>query len=193
MKTAAIILAGGESRRMGTPKALLTYRGQTFLDSLVSLFQTDAEPVVVVLGHAPDVIQSGLKSSPVFVQNESWQAGQLSSLQAGLRAVPPDVEAVFYTPVDFPAIPPSVPGALRSALRPDNQFAVPSFQGKHGHPILFRSALIPEFLALGLNQTAREVVHRHMTSTVYVDIPHPGVVTDIDVPEDYEALVAGEW
>lgn len=192
MTAAAIILAGGASRRMGTPKALLAYKNQTFLDLLVSIFHDRCSITAVVLGHQPQVIRAAVKSDALFLENPQWELGQLTSLQAGLRALPP-VDSVFFTPVDYPAIPSDLPGLLLDALErsPYSSFAVPSFQGQHGHPVLFRASIITEFLDLPSDASARDVIHRYAGTTVYVDTPHAGVVTDVDEPGDYEALLQG--
>ena len=87
VSAAGLILAAGESRRMGSPKALLRYRGQTFLDTLISLFAARCSPVIVVLGANADEIRRGLSCSAEFVINPDYRTGQTSSMQCGLRAV----------------------------------------------------------------------------------------------------------
>ena len=86
MKTAAVILAGGASRRMGSPKALLPYAGETFVDRLIGVFQSVCDSVIVVLGHEADAIRSGVRRKASFVFNPDHELGQLTSLQCGLRA-----------------------------------------------------------------------------------------------------------
>ena len=108
MSLAAVLLAGGTSSRMGSPKALLAAPGrgpaETFLDRLIRVAGTAASPVIVVLGHEPERILAGLvrQGEAVFVVNGDYRQGQLSSLQCGLRAVPTTAAGVLFTPVDLP-------------------------------------------------------------------------------------------
>jgi CTP:molybdopterin cytidylyltransferase MocA len=92
VSVAGLILAAGASTRMGRPKPLLVYQGETFLDRLIRVFGTCCSPVVVVLGHGAETIRAGLRraAEAVIVLNENWANGQLSSMQCGLRAVPAD-------------------------------------------------------------------------------------------------------
>jgi molybdenum cofactor cytidylyltransferase len=183
---AGLILAAGESRRMGTPKALLRYRDETFLDRLVRLFTARCSPVIVVLGHQADAIRAAARATATFVVNERYQAGQTTSMQCGLREVPPDACGVLFTLVDHPAVESSTIDALLS--KPDSLLCVPRYRGKRGHPIWFSSQLIPEFLALPETGAARDVVRAHAEETDFLDLDDPGIVTDVDDPAAYQAL-----
>ena len=101
---AGLILAAGESRRMGFPKALLTYRTETFLDTLCGLFAARCSPVIVVLGANAEQIRARATRPATFVVNPDYVSGQTSSMQCGLRAVPPDAAGVLFTLVDHPAV-----------------------------------------------------------------------------------------
>src|SRR5277367_4147108 len=94
---AAVILSGGASRRMGTPKALLRFQDETFLDRLIRIFSQAANPVVVVVGHHGSAIRSGIEraSQAVLAVNPDPERGMLSSLQIGLQAVPADLPAAM--------------------------------------------------------------------------------------------------
>jgi len=92
-------------------------------------------------------------------------------------------------PVDYPSIDPGTPGRLLGALPSNALFAIPRMQGRRGHPVLFRRSVLPEFLALRSGESARDVVHRYIASTYYVDVDDPGILRDIDVPADYSALL----
>src|SRR5580700_5453567 len=101
---------------MGSPKALLRYRGQTFLDTLISLFAPRCSPVIVVLGANADEIRNGLSldaaSAATFLINPDYRIGQTSSMQCGLRAVPASAEGVLFTLADHPAVAASTIDAL---------------------------------------------------------------------------------
>jgi molybdenum cofactor cytidylyltransferase len=186
-----LILAAGESRRMGSPKALLRYRGQTFLDTLISLFAARCSPVIVVLGAGADEIRNGLSfdhvPSATFVINPDYRTGQNSSMQYGLRAVPPDADGVLFTLADHPAVAASTIDALIAQPRP--LIRVPRFEGRRGHPVWFSRALIAQFLALPANGAARDVVYSHVEETEYLDVDDPGIVADIDDPAAYRELI----
>src|SRR5204862_6995242 len=128
------ILAAGESRRMGAAKALLEYRGETFIDRLSRIFGVRCDPVVVVLGAGADDIRAHMTGSVKIVVNEQWRTGQTSSMQCGLRAVPPSAEGVLFTLVDHPAVAPETIDVL---LAGNARVRVPRYEGRRGHPIWF--------------------------------------------------------
>ena len=171
---------------MGSPKALLRYRDATFLDTLTALLAPHCAPVIVVLGANAEEIRAAARPSATFVFNPDFALGMTTSMQCGLRAVPPDSDGVLFTLVDHPAASaPTVTGLLAG---PHNLLRVPRYRGERGHPIWFSRELVPEFLALPPGGVARDVVARHVDRTEYLDLDDPGIVADIDSPEDYRAL-----
>jgi molybdenum cofactor cytidylyltransferase len=188
---AGLILAAGESRRMGSPKALLPYRGASFLDRLVELFAARCSQVIVVLGADAGLVRAGARRNASFVVNEQYRTGQTGSMQCGLRAVPPEAEGVLFTLVDHPAV---APETLEALLRPvpGALLRVPRYNGRRGHPIWFSSALIPEFLALPASGAARDVVRSHSAATAFLDLDDPGIVADIDDSAAYRALLEAQ-
>ena len=193
---AGVILAAGESSRMGRPKALLPAPGweppENFLDRMIGLLAAHADPIIVVLGAHANVIREGSAraSQVTFVVNERYRDGQLSSLQCGLRAVPVEAAGVIFTPVDFPRVlADTVAGVVAAFLRGGGSgLAIPRFQGRRGHPVCAARRLIPEFLALPVEAQAREIVHRHAAEACYVDVDDPGILRDVDDPEAYRSL-----
>lgn len=184
MNVAAIVLAAGESRRMGSPKALLPYAGESFLDRLTGLLAPRCATVIVVLGAAAEEIRTRAVRPATFVLNPDYASGQLASLQCGLRALPPEAEGVLFTLVDHPAV---AAATLDSLLRaPAPLLRVPRFEGRRGHPIWFRRELAGEFLRE--TGTARDVVARHAASTEFLDLDDPGIVADIDDPASFARL-----
>ena len=186
--TAGLILAAGESLRMGRPKALLRYREETFLDTLTGLFARVCSPVIVVLGAGADQIEAQARRPAIFVRNENYQRGQLSSMQCGLRAAPPEAAGVLFTLVDHPAV---SAATLDRLLAPSGaaRLRVPRYRGAGGHPIWFSRGLIAEFLALPADGAARDAVRAHAAETAFLDLDDPGVTTDIDNPGEYARLV----
>jgi len=174
---------------MGSPKALLDFRGETFLDRLIRRFETYCSPVIVVLGHKPDVIRAGVHAprTAQFILNAAYQLGQFSSLQCGLRALASDTDGVIFTPVDHPNFESATVSRLIASRA---TIAIPQYLGRHGHPVLFSSTLVPEFLALTPDNQARTVLHRHASEIQYIDVPDAGILDDIDDPAAYYALLA---
>jgi molybdenum cofactor cytidylyltransferase len=186
MSIAGLILAAGESRRMGFPKALLPYRAETFLDTLIGLFAERCSSVIVVLGAEAERIREQTARPATFAVNPDYMCGMTTSLQCGLRAVPADAEGVLLTLVDHPAVMPATIDALLATPRP--LVGVPRYGAKRGHPIWFSRDLIPEFLAIPEGRAANEVVHRHRAETQFLDLDDPGILADIDDPEAYRNL-----
>ncbi|MBC7927564.1 MAG: NTP transferase domain-containing protein, partial [Bryobacteraceae bacterium] len=127
-----------------------------------------------------------------FVINTDPERGQLTSLQCGLQEVyssEPMADYVFFTPVDYPSIRESSVTSVREHAGPYP--VVPEYNGRHGHPVLIPTTLIPEFLALNETETARVVMHRHAGRTRYVDVDDPGILLDVDDPEAYRAITQG--
>ena len=172
---------------MGFPKALLDLGGETFLDRLIGLFAQFCEQTVVVLGHHADRIRAGVqRDSSEFVVNRDPERGQLTSLQAGLAALRPDVDQVFFTPVDYPGIrSATVQGVVAVA---GDTIVVPEYNGRHGHPVLIPRSVTAEFLALPETDSARTVIHRHAAFTRYIPVEDPGILLDVDDAEAYRAI-----
>jgi molybdenum cofactor cytidylyltransferase len=192
-KIAGIILSGGASRRMGTPKALLRFQNETFLDRLIRVFSAVCDPIIVVVGVHSDKIRSGVAraSDVLFALNPDPERGMLSSLQCGLALVPPDAEAAMFLPVDHPHLDLSTIQTLAARFHADRApVTVPTYAGEHGHPVCIAHSLVTELLALPPEAKASDVIHRHIPHTVYVEVSDPAVVTDIDDPSAYAGLLA---
>ena len=192
---AGLILAGGASRRMGSPKALLRFRNETFLDRMIRLFALVCDPVIVVLGHNAPQIRAGLQNpgAAVFTVNSDPERGMLSSLRCGLAAVPASAEAVMFAPVDHPHLQVSTLQALASKFQTARApVTVPVYAGEHGHPICISRALVHELLVLPETAMASDVIHRYVSATCYFEVDDPAVVSDIDDPAAYAGLMAAQ-
>jgi molybdenum cofactor cytidylyltransferase len=186
MSVAGLILAAGESRRMGSPKPLLMYHGRTFLETLIALFTPRCGEVIVVLGAHVEQIAQGTSLAARFVVNADYTFGQTSSLQCGLRALNPESEGVLMTLVDHPAVLPATLDALLASPRP--LLRVPRHGGRRGHPLWFARELVKEFLALDPAQGARDVVRAHAEQTEFLDVDDPGILIDVDDPTAYARI-----
>ncbi|MES1257704.1 MAG: nucleotidyltransferase family protein [Acidobacteriota bacterium] len=180
MKAAAIILAAGESRRMGRPKALLPFRGGTFLSVLAETLAVSCSTVIAVFGYDGENVSRSAPAAVITTVNPDYRLGMLTSLQAGLRACPDDAGVVLFTLVDHPAVTPETVAAL---TRTGADIAIPRYRGQRGHPVLMRRAIALEYLAEPLTSKVRDVIDRHPDSIRYIEVDDPAL---------YEALLARE-
>lgn len=191
---AGLILAAGESSRMGTDKALLTYHGSSFLEHIsATLREAGLKRVAVVLGHHAEEIRHAVKLRSVeVVINPNYRYGQTSSLQAGLRALDqPNVRAVVLCLVDHPAVSVDVIKKLVAAYRKFHATVViPTYQGQRGHPVLIARALFTELLGLNASEGANTVIRKYRDSTQFVEFNDPGILVDVDDPQSYRDLCA---
>jgi CTP:molybdopterin cytidylyltransferase MocA len=190
---AGVILAAGASSRMGGhPKALLDYRGETFVARLVRVLSGVCDPVIVVLGYDAERVRPAVDPCARVVINAAPERGQLSSLQTALAQLPQQANGFMFVPVDCPAPSSDTVERVAASFRardPRIQFVVPQYRAKHGHPVCASRAIAQEILALPATAQAREVVHGHVAETLYIDVDDPGILTDVDSPERYRLLV----
>jgi len=192
-KIAGIILSGGASRRMGTPKALLEFQGETFLDRLIRILGHVCDPIVVVVGKHGDRIRAGMvrRREVLFAENPDPDRGMLSSLQCGLSLVPPEADAAMFLPVDHPNIEIATVEILAAEFQTRRApVTVPVYAGEHGHPVCIARALVEELLALPPEAKASDLIHRNVARTIYVPVSDAAVITDVDDPAAYADLVA---
>ena len=189
MSCAAIILAAGESRRMGRPKALLPYRGGTFVSVLAEKLSEICSPLCVVFGYQAHDLMAWAPASVIAVENANYRYGMLTSLQAGLRALPELSERVLFTLVDHPAVKTST---IRLMLESRATVAIPRYAGKRGHPVILNREIANEILAEPMTSKLNHVIDRHSAEIHYIDVNDPGVRDDIDDPQLYEELLARE-
>jgi molybdenum cofactor cytidylyltransferase len=198
MRIAALILAAGESRRMGYPKALLPIGNTTFVEHILQVLRAArrVDKAYLVLGAHAERIQSKIALADArVVLNERWTEGQLSSLCAGLQAVQADGEfdAILMVLVDHPLIDSRVVDAVCDRFAATGEpIVVPVHGGRRGHPVLFAARLFPELLGAPMDQGARAVVwgHAHEVGEVVVDAA--GITADIDTPALYREWLPDE-
>lgn len=189
---AGLILAAGESSRMGQDKALLAYRGRTFLENiLATLREAGVEKIAVVLGHHADEIRRATQLGDAeIVINRDYTRGQTSSLQTGLQALAtPDLEAVVLCPVDQPAVSDEMIRSLIAAFHESGApVVIPTYQNQRGHPVLISGTLLEELLQLGPDVGADTVVRKYRDTTQFVECNDPAILLDVDDPETYREL-----
>lgn len=184
---AAVILAAGESRRMGEPKATLPYQGLTFVEHLLAATHHPRVGLTrVVLGAHAEEIRGKLKLDPAsIVVNPDWPKGQLSSLQAAIRSMPPQItEGLLLCPVDHPLVSRHLIEILIEAFDSSGKsVALPTFEGRRGHPVIFRSELYEELLNASPEVGARQIVWAHADDLKEVPTDEEGVVLNLNDPE----------
>jgi molybdenum cofactor cytidylyltransferase len=183
-----ILLAAGESRRMGYPKPLLKLGdGETFVAHLAALMLPVVERLVVVVGAHADRVRPAIPDDPriAVVYNPDWARGQLSSIKAGIRALPPDASAALIHLADHPMVKgatfPTMTYSFREFGKP---IVIARHDGQRGHPVVFGRSVFAELLDAPEDQGARVVVNADASRIVYVDADDPGIVLDLDTPED---------
>jgi molybdenum cofactor cytidylyltransferase len=198
----AVILAAGESTRMGTDKALLPWppaapgsspTGETFLSAAIRALAPFSETVIVVAGNNEDNLTPvAYANGASVVRNPEPDRGQFSSLQVGLREVlNHGRDAAMVTLVDRPPARTATLKSLCSAFTEaanDVWAVIPEFSGKHGHPFLIAREMIEAFLKAPPTATARDVEHQNLRHVAYVVVTDPLVTMNIDTPEQYAAL-----
>lgn len=188
-RVTAVVLAAGESSRMGRPKPLLPLNGETFLSHLLGEIRASSvERTVLVLGHHPEVILDAMPEvAPLAVINMNYQLGQLSSLHVGLETIGDGADAMLMCLADHPFITQQVIDALIDAYdRTQRPIIVPTHGGRRGHPTLFAKALFEELRAAPLDQGARVVVRAHADELLELPSEEIGILADVDTPEQYQ-------
>jgi CTP:molybdopterin cytidylyltransferase MocA len=183
---AAIILSGGASRRMGTPKALLPYEGRTFLEHLL---QVTNHPRIglrrVVLGAGAEGIVESISLRPEeIVVNSEWEKGQLSSLHAAIRTLPAGTDGMLVCLIDHPLISRELVHDLMERFYSSRQpIVLPVYKSRRGHPVIFSSGLFEELLAAPLETGARAVVWAHRAEVSELHTTEEGCVLNLNDPD----------
>ena len=194
---AAVVLAAGESSRMGQPKALLPIDGETFIERIVGAFKkTSAAKIIVILGHNAAEMKKRLEHLPVEILiNPDYKLGQLSSLQVAVQHLEkePGCEGMIVHLVDHPYIDAKLAETMIERFSTSGKLiVVPCYNGKRGHPVIFSRKLFGELIAAPMDQGAKVVVNAHRDDTLEIDTENEGVTVDIDTPELYRHHVKGE-
>ena len=186
----AIVLAAGESRRMGQIKQLLDWGGKPLLGHVLdSLRSSSVDEIILVLGYEAERILERVATPQVqMVLNPDYRSGMLSSLKQGLKAIQPQAEAFLIVLADQPEIPPRLIHRLIDefrSVRPAKSIVIPSYQGRRGHPALFGAKYRAEILQLSGETGARQILARHPDEILTLEMDHDAVVIDVDTEEDY--------
>lgn len=187
---AAILLAAGQSRRMGAFKPLLPFGETTIIKSCLNyLTEGGADSVVVVVGYRADAIREHLSDRPVrFALNPDPDSEMSASIAAGVRELPETAVAVLISLVDYPAIPSNVVHTLLAEWRKGHKLIKPTWKGRGGHPVLVDLAFRTELLTLDPNMGLKALFDRHKEDVQRVEVDSPYIARDVDTWDDYQRL-----
>ncbi len=191
---AGILLAAGNSSRMGEPKALLSCQGLTFADSILNkLAEINCNPVITILGSSGELIrrQTKVDSFQCF-NNPNPELGQLSSLKIAIEKLPDQTKGFILTLVDHPLVKLETYQALyQKAKDTPDCIIIPRFGGRRGHPVYFGERFFISLLEAPLNKGARTVVYENIEDVKYIESDDEGILKDIDTQGDYLKIKEG--
>ena len=186
----AILLAAGQSKRMGQPKMLLPWGKSTVIEQVITTFlKAGLEDVIVVTGGAREPVERILSRYPVrTVHNPNYPTGEmLSSIQCALRTMPDQSQATLIGLGDQPQIQGEIVRSICEMFRRrKSKLIVPSFELRRGHPWLVARPLWNEILALEPPDSPRDFLNRHAPDIDYLNVDTDSVLADLDTPEDYQ-------
>ncbi len=183
---AAVILSGGASERMGSPKALVPFQGKTFLEHLLEITKHPTIGVrrVVLGAHAEPIAREVHLSAGEIVINDDWAAGQLSSIQAALRSLPEGTEGILLCLIDHPLVTRNLVAELIEKFQASHvPIVLPIYERRRGHPVIFSAAVYEELLHAPPDKGARAVVWAHRGEVVEVPTYEEGCVLNLNDPE----------
>ena len=184
----ALILAAGQSKRMGRPKMLLPWGETTVLQTVIATFKAaGVEDILVVTGGERERVEALVGSLTRTVFNGDYAEGEmLSSVQAGLKGMKSEAEAVLIGLGDQPQVRErSVRAVLEEYRQSGASLVVPSYQMRRGHPWLVTREHWGEILGLRSPESLRDFLNRHASEIRYVELDSSTILQDLDTPEDY--------
>lgn len=191
----AVLLAAGESRRMGKLKQVLPLGDKTLVEHCVdNLLASKVNKVIVVTGHRESEVRGAIGNRPVkIVHNADYERGMASSIKRGMKEISDRAGACIISLVDQPRIDHATIDCLVDTyIRESSLIVIPTYGGKSGHPILLDLALRDEVLGMDLEGGLRQVVLAHREAIHRVEVANSAVLEDCDVPEDYERLKSAD-
>jgi molybdenum cofactor cytidylyltransferase len=192
-RVAAVVLAAGQSTRMGAENKLIAEIGGAPLvrRTVDAVCDSSASPILVVVGYMRREVCAALEGAPVtFVANPDFAKGLASSLKAGVRALPSDSDGVIVLLGDMPRIAASHIDRLVTAFRDEegSSIMVPTLQGRRGNPVLWPAAYFRELLDLDGDTGAKALLARHREQVKEVDLGTDAIFLDVDTPQALQAL-----
>ena len=185
---AAILLAAGQSRRMGAFKPLLPFGDKTVIETCIDNLRAGGiDTPIVVLGHRADAVRARIKNVTIAI-NPDPNSEMGASIAAGIQAMNDDAKCVLIALVDHPAIPPETVSQLVQEWRNGARIVIPTWQNRGGHPVLVDLAFKHELLNLDRTGGLRALFKSHETDVKRLPVDSPFVARDMDTWDDYVAL-----
>lgn len=184
----AIILAAGESKRMGFPKMLLTFNGRTMIENIIAnISESKVDTIMVVLGAYRETLVEHIGKLAVrYCYNDNYREGMLSSVQCGFKNLPSDYKAVLVFQGDQPLITPNVINAvIETYLSSDKGIVIPAYKGRRGHPILISRKYNNKIQKLSPIKGLRSLAYKFPGDVLEVDTNESGILRDFDTYEEY--------
>ena len=184
----AIVLAAGESKRMGSPKMLLPYNDVTIIEQVIrNLMDSGVDRVVVVVGANREDIMKVTRRYDVFhCYNENYKSGMLSSVKCGFWSLPEGCLAALIMPGDQPMTGPGeISRVISTFAESDKGLVMAAHGGIRGHPLIVDMKYMDEVLSLSDSEGLRALAERHPDDVLESDTDDPSVLRDIDTQEDY--------
>jgi len=193
----AIVLAAGESKRMGQNKLLLPWQGKTILEGVLdALLNSQVEEVILVLGHEAERIREKVPAQKIkIVINSDYKKGMSTSIRQGLRALDEKAKAFLIVLADQPKIDEEILDRLVREFQrvyPEKNIVLPAYRGLRGHPVLFSVKYLEEALRLEGDVGCRQILVDHPEDILTVQVNTEAVLFDIDTPEEYEKYLEHE-
>ena len=192
-QVALILLAAGESRRMGTPKQLLSYKGSSLIGhAATTAVASNCTPVIIVLGANSDRISAEIKDLPVQITyNDQWRQGMSMSIARGIKTLlemKVNFDAIIVALADQPLITATVYDRLIDIYRLNRPQTIASnYSNTIGVPALFDRILLPELLKMKQQGGAKQLLHKYSDRSFNLDLPEAAI--DIDTTADYQRLL----
>jgi molybdenum cofactor cytidylyltransferase len=182
-----IVLAAGESRRMGYPKPLLEIGGRTFIEHIAETMLAVVPRLVIVIGANRERVRAAIPRDGriVVAENPNYSRGQLSSLKVGLGRIQADSVGAIVHLGDHPMVRVETFRAIVDCYnRTGKPIVIARHNGRRGHPVIFDRAMFADLLSAPEEEGARHVVNFDASRVAYVDLADPGINLDLDTPDD---------
>ena len=190
----AVILAAGESKRMGKQnKLLLPVAGEALLVKLIkSVCDSDVGQVIVVIGHEAEKIRRKLNNFPLsFVYNPNFSEGMTTSIKCGVKEVSPDCDGYMICLADMPFINTSEINKLihaydQNRIKEKRLIVIPVYQGHRGNPVLFSTEFREDILGHKMEYGCKGVIMNNFESVKEIEMDDDSMLLDVDTLEDYQ-------